>query len=258
MLKILLSPSKTMDFSAPCLVKNYTIPAFIKESQELIDILKELSEKDLIHLMKISPALASLNRKRFRQWKFPYPEASARRAIFAFKGDVYEGLRADKFTVSDLDFAMKSVRILSGLYGLLRPLDLIMPYRLEMGIKLENPYGRTLYKFWGSKPTDEINKSAKETGATHIINLASTEYFKAVIPKKLKQPIITPVFMERKNGSFEVVGIHAKRARGLMTRFIVTNRITRPDDLKNFSDEHYFFNPDISDESTWAFTREKK
>lgn len=258
MLKILLSPSKTMDFSRSCTVKNYTIPAFIKESQELIDLLKELGESDIEKLMKISPSLATLNYKRILQWRFPYPEGTARRAMLAFKGDVYEGLRAEKFTVSDLEFAMKSVRILSGLYGLLRPLDLIMAYRLEMGTKLENPQGRTLYKFWGSKITDEINKSIRESGATHVINLASAEYYKAVNLKKLSRPVITPVFMERKNGGFEVVGIHAKRARGLMTRFIIMNRITTPEDLKEFGDEQYFFNPDLSEESNWVFTREKK
>jgi hypothetical protein len=255
MLKILLSPSKTMDFKRPSVIKNHTIPSFIKESSELIDILKGLTREDLIKLMKISPSLAEMNRIRFRRWNFPFPEGEARPAVLAFRGDVYEGLRADKFTASDLEFAMKQVRILSGLYGLLRPLDMIMPYRLEMGTRLENEKGKNLYKFWGDKITSEINRSIKESGATHVINLASAEYFKAVQLKKLSHPLISPVFMEFKGSRYEVVAIHAKRARGLMTRFIITNRITTPEQMFEFSEEGYGYHAAMSDENTMVFVR---
>jgi len=255
MLKVLLSPSKTMDFKLQCTVKNNSIPVFIKESQELIDILRQLDKDELIKLMKISPSLASINYQRFKNWHFPFINGEALPAVFAFKGDVYEGLRADKFTLSDLEFAMKKIRIISGLYGLLRPLDLIMPYRLEMGTKLHNSKGKNLYKFWGDKITTEINKSVEETGANHIINLASAEYFKAINVKKLHKPLITPVFMEAKGGNYEVVGVHAKRARGLMASFIITNRIVNVEDLKEFKSEKYNYTSSMSTEYDWVFSR---
>jgi uncharacterized protein len=255
MLKILLSPSRTMDFKRPYSIKNNTIPIFIKESQEIIEILKGLKKADLEKLMKVSPSLADENYKRFRRWKFPYPEDSARPAFIAFKGDVYEAMRADKFTASDLEFAMKQVKILSGLYGLLRPLDMIMPYRLEMGTKLINAKGRNLYKFWGDKITDEINNSVKETGASYVINLASVEYFKSVQVKKLTKPLISLVFTEIVGKKQEVFGIHSKRARGLMTRFIINNRIKEAEDIKEFNVEKYEFNPYLSDENNWVFSR---
>lgn len=255
MLKVLLSPSKTMDFKRPYSIKNNTIPVFIKESQELADIVRNLKKADLIKLMKLSPSLADENFKRFRRWKFPYPEDSARPAILAFKGDVYEAMRADKFTASDLEFAMKQVRILSGLYGLLRPLDMIMPCRLEMGTKLANSKGRNLYKFWGDKITNEINNSIKETGASHVINLASAEYIKAVQVKKLIKPLIFPVFTESGGKKHEVVGINSKHTRGLMTRYIINNRIKDAEEIKEFNAERYAFDPDLSDESNWFFSR---
>ncbi len=252
---ILLSPSKTLDYKRLYPIKNNSIPSFLKESQELIDILKQLNKDDLKRMMKISEPLAQLNIERIHQWRIPFPENLIKPAIIAFKGDVYEGLRADKFTESDLTFSMKHLRILSGLYGLLRPLDSIMAYRLEMGISLKNSIGKNLYKFWGYKITLELNKAMAENNNNHVINLASAEYFKVINQKKLNFPIITPVFKELKSGSPVVVSIHAKRARGLLSNFIITNRLSKIEAIKEFNLEGYFFHPDYSTDNEWVFVR---
>jgi len=255
MLTILLSPSKTMDFKRPCVVKNNTIPSFINESQQLINLLKELDKDELIRLMKVSPSIANENFIRFRKWCFPFPEDQARPAVMAFKGDVYEGLKAEKFTASDLEFAMRHLRIISALYGLLRPLDLIMPYRLEMSVRLANSNGRTLYKYWGDKITDEVNKLMKENGSAFLVNLSSSEYFKSINLKKINRPVITPVFMEKNGNGYETIGIHSKRARGMMSRFLIMNRIRESEEIKEFCDENYKFNKGLSEENNWIFTR---
>ncbi|PKP18173.1 MAG: peroxide stress protein YaaA [Bacteroidetes bacterium HGW-Bacteroidetes-21] len=252
---LVLSPSKTMDFSRTSVMKNYTIPSFLKESQELIDILKQISVTDLMKLMKLSSSLAELNHERHQSWRVPFPEEKSRPAIFAFKGDVYEGLRAENFTVSDLEFSMKHLRILSGLYGLLRPLDLMMPYRLEMNTNLKNSQGKNLYKFWGDKITDEINKSMKEQGIHYLVNLASTEYFKAINQKLINVPVVSPVFIEKDHGRNTIVGIHTKKARGMMTHYIISNRITDAEDIKSFDRDGYQFDPKNSTELTWFFSR---
>lgn len=251
---ILLSPSKTLDFNSVH-IKNHTIPAFTQESAILIELLKQLTVKEIEQLMKISPALARLNYQRYHEWIFPFPEGKGKQAILAFKGDVYEGLKADTFTASDLEFSMKHLRILSGLYGVLRPLDLIMPYRLEMGIKLPNEQGKNLYAFWNNKITYELNKLIKENNCSVVINLASAEYYKSVNSRELLAPVITPQFYRKEGDKMKIVGFLAKRARGLMTNFIVKNRITKPADLKLFNVEGYQFMGEYSTSNEWVFLR---
>lgn len=255
MLMLILSPSKTMDFSRPTVLKNHTIPSFLKESQELIDILKQIDIRDLMKLMKLSPSLAEMNHERHTNWRVPFPEDKSLPAILAFKGDVYEGLRAEKFTISDFEFSMKHLRIVSGLYGLLRPLDLMMPYRLEMNTNLKNSRGKNLYKFWGNTITEELKKAMKENNANVLINLASSEYFKAINQKLISLPIITPVFLQSKGDKSSAVSMYTKKARGMMSRYIISNRISKADDIKSFNIDGYTFDQNMSSENNWFFSR---
>lgn len=246
---ILISPSKTLDFSSPA-KDNYTTPLFIKDSCSLISELKKLSVKQICNLMSISDKLGELNFNRYHKFSRTFTTKNSREAIYAFRGDVYEGLSADSLTTKDIEYAQEHLRILSGLYGLLRPLDLIQPYRLEMGIKLANKEGKNLYQFWENKITEAIEKDS-----TTIINLASQEYFKAINTKVLSQKIITPIFKEKKGDSYKVIALLAKKARGLMSRYIIQNRLTKIEDIKNFSEAGYKFIPSFSDEFEWVFTR---
>jgi len=252
---IIISPAKTLDFITPAQTTRSTLPELLHDSQILIDRIRQLSALDIAELMKVSMKIAELNFERFEQWHTPFTPNNAKQALLAFKGDVYTGLGADDFTETDLDFAQQHLRILSGLYGLLRPLDLMQPYRLEMGRSLPNPRGKNLYEFWGDKITETINKQLKKEQEPVLINLASNEYFKSVRPKQLAGRLITPHFKENKNGSYKVIGVHAKKARGMMSRFIIKNRLTDVEDLKSFTDMGYHFNPGLSNESDWIFTR---
>jgi len=252
---IVISPAKKLDYDTPAKTKKSTMPDFLDDSEELISVLRQYSAMDLAELMHLSMNLAELNFDRYYQWKKEYGPDEAKQCLLAFKGDVYAGMDAESFSAKDLDFAQSHLRILSGLYGLLRPLDLMMPYRLEMGTKLENQRGKNLYEFWGDTITNAINKQLKAQKDDILINLASNEYFKSVKPKQIAGRIITPQFKENKNGSYKMIGIYAKKARGLMSRYILLNRLKDPEDIKAFDYEGYQFNSELSKDDQWVFTR---
>ena len=252
---IILSPAKSLDFDSPLRVKSFSQPDFLDESQQLIERLRGFSPFELGKLMGISDKLAVLNAGRYAAWSRPFSLENARQAVLAFNGDVYEGLDARSLSAADVKFAQARLRILSGLYGVLRPLDLIQPYRLEMGIRLANSRGKDLYAYWGERLTDSLNVSIAEIGADALVNLASEEYFKAVRPKKLNVPVIQPVFEDWSSGKFKVVSFYAKRARGLMARYAVTNRLVSAEGLKDFSTDGYCFDEAVSDAGRWVFRR---
>lgn len=252
---LLISPAKTLDYESPLATTRFTQPQLLDDSQQLIAIARQLTPAQIGSLMSISDKLAGLNADRFHSWQPPFTPENARQAILAFKGDVYTGLQAERFSDDDFDFAQQHLRMLSGLYGVLRPLDLMQPYRLEMGIKLKNSAGSDLYSFWGERITDELNQALAAQGDEVVVNLASDEYFKAVKPKKLQGRIIKPVFLDEKNGKFKVISFYAKKARGLMSRFIIQQRLTQPDQLKSFNLEGYAFAEDESKGDELVFKR---
>ncbi len=255
---ILISPAKTLDYQSPLATQRYTQPALLEYSQQLIREARKLSEPQIASLMGISDKLASLNATRFHDWHPDFTPQNARQAILAFKGDVYTGLQAETLSEEDFDFAQRHLRMLSGLYGVLRPLDLMQPYRLEMGIKLANPKGKDLYSFWGDIITDTLNATLAEQKDDVVVNLASDEYFKSVRPKKLEATVIKPVFLDEKNGKFKVISFYAKKARGLMSRYIIENRLTRPEQLTAFDSDGYFFDADASDSRELVFKRHER
>lgn len=258
-MKLVLSPAKSLDYETPLPVKNYSQPQFIEEAEYLVKKLRGFSAGQLKKLMDISDDLAHTNAERFAQWNIPFTEKNARPAIFAFKGDVYLGLNAYSMNEKDMEFAQNTVRILSGLYGLLKPLDLMQPYRLEMGTKLKVTAVKTdLYKFWGDEITKKLAHDMQEDGDEVLVNLASNEYFKAVKPKVLAKQIITPEFKDAKNGEYKMIQFFAKKARGLMTAYIIKNRITNVNDLKEFDYEGYGYNSRLSVNDKWVFTRQDK
>jgi cytoplasmic iron level regulating protein YaaA (DUF328/UPF0246 family) len=252
---IVLSPAKTLDFETPNAVSECTQPLFLDDSRRLIEALRKLSAPRIAELMGISERLSILNRERYAAWTTPFTPDNARQALLAFNGDVYEGMAAQGFTAADRRFAQRSLRILSGLYGVLRPLDLIQPYRLEMSIPLATRRGKDLYAFWGERLTDAINAAIVEERAPELVNLASQEYFKAIRVKKLVAPVIEPVFEDYGGGRYRVVSFHAKRARGLMARFAVVERVRKAAGLKNFSEAGYRFDAGASGETRWVFRR---
>jgi len=252
---LLISPAKTLDFENPAPIAEFTQPDFLKQSKQLISALRALSAADISALMNIGDKLGTLNHERFAQWKTPFKPQNAKQALFAFRGDVYTGMQAELFAVEDISFAQRHLRILSGLYGLLRPLDLIQAYRLEMGTQFANAKGKNLYEFWGDSITKSINKQVAELCSDCVINLASTEYFSAVKPKLLEAKIITPVFKDEKNGQYKIISFFAKKARGMMAAYIIKNRILDPQALKQFNMAGYCFNAAMSDEREWVFTR---
>jgi len=219
---------------------------------------RDLSPAQIASLMGISDKLAHLNADRFSQWQPPFSPDNARQAILAFKGDIYTGLQAETFSEADFDFAQKHLRMLSGLYGLLRPLDLMQPYRLEMGIKLANPAGKDLYSFWGDLLTQKLNDALAEQGDDVLINLASDEYFKAIKPKQLNAELVKPVFLDEKNGKFKVISFYAKKARGLMSRYVIEKRLTKPTQLKKFDVDGYFFDAAESKGNELVFKRREQ
>lgn len=251
----IISPAKTLDYQSPLITSDYSKPQFMPETQQLVEVCKKLSANELAKLMSISPKLAEVNYQRFQDWHANFTPDNARQAILAFKGDVYEGLHVEDFTDKDLSFAQSHLRILSGLYGVLRPLDLIQPYRLEMGIRLKNGHNSNLYQFWGDKLTDYLNKELAQSANPTLINLASNEYFKAIKAKQLKASIIQPIFLDKSKGEFKVISFYAKKARGLMSRFIIKNNINQSNDIKSFNLEGYQFDSKRSTELKWFFIR---
>ena len=252
---MVISPAKTLDFESPLATKRFTQPALLDDSQKLIEVARKLTPAQIGSLMHISDKLAGLNADRFHNWRPPFTPENARQAILAFKGDVYTGLQAETFKEKDFDFAQQHLRMLSGLYGVLRPLDLMQPYRLEMGIRLANPAGKDLYTFWGDLITETLNAALAEQGDEVLINLASDEYFRAVKPKTLRAQMIKPVFLDEKNGSYKVISFYAKKARGLMSRYVIQQRLTKPEQLKAFDLDGYRFDAASSSESELVFKR---
>ena len=250
-----LSPAKSLDYKTPPHLATYTQPAFLDQSATLIHQLRKLSPADIAHLMDLSDPLATLNFSRYADWCLPFTPDNAKQAVLAFDGDVYDGLAARELSLDDLDFAQKQVRILSGLYGILKPLDLMQPYRLEMGTKFANEGGKDLYAFWGERLLDAINDELAEMPRPVAVNLASEEYFKAAVGRKIKGELIQPVFEDWKNGKYKIISFYAKRARGLMTRFATVNRLIEPEGLKDFDYDGYAFEPSVSDEKSWVFRR---
>lgn len=252
-MRIVISPAKKLYEGAALPSFPHTQPHFLQQAQTLIDILQEKDAFDIATLMKLSMKLADLNVQRYQDWHHPFTPDNAKQALFSFAGDVYQGLDASSLSKEDITFAQQHLRILSGLYGILRPLDLMQPYRLEMGTKLNNPHGNHLYDFWGNTITEQLNHELQPDDT--LINLASTEYFKAIQAKQLHANIITPAFKENKAGTYKIIGIYAKKARGLMSRYIIEQRITDVQDIKNFHLDGYQYNPSLSDAKTWVFSR---
>ncbi|MEM7543271.1 MAG: peroxide stress protein YaaA [Pseudomonadota bacterium] len=252
-----ISPAKTLDFETPPPVAKTTMPDFLGDSAKLIRALKKLDASEIRSLMGISEQLASLNKQRYQSWRAKYDDTKARPAATAFRGDVYQGLEADSLSARDWTFAQKHLRILSGLYGVLRPLDLILPYRLEMGSALEVGRQSNLYDFWGPKLALALNEQARAAKSRALVNLASNEYFRAVDQPSLDLDVITPVFKDYKSGQYKIVSFYAKKARGWMARYIIDNRIKRADDLTGFNTGGYAYDPKQSDDRTLVFTRDK-
>lgn len=248
---ILISPAKTLDYSTPNF-KEFTHPDFPSDIKALVSVMKKKSAKEISELMHVSENLAVLNEERYKTFQKEFTTENSKQALLAFKGDVYTKIEVDTYSQDDFEFAQKHLRILSGLYGLLKPLDLIQPYRLEMGTRLETKKGKNLYEYWDKKIAKAINEAA---AGKPIVNLASQEYFKAVDLKTLKTPVVNIHFKEFKNGAYQVIGLFAKQARGMMTNFAVKNRIENPQDLKSFNQEGYEFSAPMSGKSDWVFIR---
>lgn len=255
---IVVSPAKTLDYESPLATTTYTQPELTEHASELIEVCRELTPMDIASLMKVSDKIAGLNAARFAEWQPAFTPDNARQAILAFKGDVYTGLAAETMSEEDFAYAQQHLRMLSGLYGLLRPLDLMQPYRLEMGTKLANPRGTNLYQFWGSIITDKLNTALAEQGDNILVNLASNEYFKAVKLKQLDGQVITPVFKDCKNGQYKVISFYAKKARGMMARYIIDNKVDSVEGLKQFDVAGYYFVPEESTDKELVFKREEQ
>ncbi len=255
-MQIIISPAKSLDFETQVPVQTRSEYRLTNESVTIASELKKKKPEDLATLMKISQKLSDLNYTRFQHWHFPFSDTEAKQALFAFKGDVYTGMDAYSLEEKDIEQAQKQLRILSGLYGLLKPLDLILPYRLEMGTKIAIDKKKSLYEFWGDKITALLNEDIQEYNHKVLINLASNEYYKAIQPKSVTVPIISPEFKDLKNGQYKIISFYAKKARGLMTRFIIQNQLTDPNDLKAFDLDGYYYNNQLSKENKPVFTRD--
>ena len=256
---IVLSPAKSLDYETPVKSKIVTEPQFLGEAEELISLARNYSPEQLAGMMDISPALAELNVQRYISWRrdavLSRGKSMVRQAVFAFNGDVYEGLNVSSLSTPQLKYLQNHVRILSGLYGLLRPLDALQPYRLEMGTALPNPQGKNLYAFWGEKISLSLNDVIQQHKSRVLLNLASDEYFKAVKPAVLDVPVISPVFQDWKNGKYKIISFYAKRARGLMARYCAQHGIRKANDLKAFAEEGYAYCEEESSNSNWVFRR---
>ena len=251
---LLISPAKTLDYS-PVEYSTHTQPRLLSESKELAANLKKYSVGDLRELMHVSEKLAEQNRERYQTFGTPFNTDNAKQSVLAFKGDVYTGLNTDDFTEDDLEFSQQCLRVLSGLYGVLRPLDLMQAYRLEMGTKLATEKGKNLYEFWGDKITEILNADLCELQQKTVVNLASQEYFKSVNADKLDAKICTVHFKEERNGKLKVIAFNAKKARGMMCRYVIKNRLTKPAEMKAFAEDNYLFNDELSSDAEYYFTR---
>jgi cytoplasmic iron level regulating protein YaaA (DUF328/UPF0246 family) len=254
---LVISPAKNLDFETPAPTKQMSKADLLSESAVLINELRELAPQDVSQLMKISDKLGVLNYDRFQSWKQPFKAPKAKQAVLAFNGDVYAGLGASEFTETEFLFMQQHLRILSGLYGLLRPMDLMLPYRLEMGTRFSNSRGKNLYEFWGDKITTILNVQLNALGSQELINLASNEYFKSVQPKLLKAKVITPVFKDKKGDQYKVISFYAKKARGLMCQYVIKNRITKAEKLKGFDLGGYEYSEAMSVDDEWVFIRDE-
>ncbi len=252
---VLLSPAKTLDFDAPVPVKTLSQPRFAKQAGELMKLMKKLSANDLADLMSISESLSEANASRNRKWKAKHDAQNAKPAIFAFRGDVFQGIDVDTLSAAEVRRCDKHLRILSGLYGVLRPLDLIQPYRLEMGTKLKNAHGKDLYQFWGEQIRDALSADLKSLKSKMIVNLASKEYSRAAKLNSIDANVISPSFKDWKNGQFKMISFFAKQARGMMARYIVQERVTTVDGLREFRSDGYQFNAKRSTPTEPVFTR---
>jgi len=252
---ITLSPSKGQDFEVPSASKKHTMPVALNDSKLLIKELKKIKPAGIRQMMDVSENIAKLNVGRYKTFKTPFTTSNAKQALFAFKGDVYTGIDVENFSAADLAYAQKHLRMLSGLYGVLRPLDLIQPYRLEMKTKLGNPRGDNLYQFWGDSITENLNRELAKQKEPVLVNLASNEYFKSVKPKLLDGKLLNINFKETRNGKTRVVAIFAKRARGMMADYIIRNRIETPAGLKKFKEGGYKLSKELSDDKQWTFER---
>lgn len=258
---LVVSPAKSLDYETPLPAVETTRPdrLLLEQAEKLVAILKTFNPADIAHLMSISDSLAALNFARFQEWQCPFPKARARAAVFAFAGDVYAGLDAHSLDAVSLEYLQQHLRILSGLYGVLRPFDEILPYRLEMGTRLPNSEGKDLYAFWGDRLAQHLQQDLERLTAKEsppLVNLASDEYFKAIRPKALAARVITPVFLDRKGASYKIISFYAKRARGLMVRFAALNAIEKPEDLKHFDLDGYAFAAPESSTDRWVFKRD--
>lgn len=252
-----VSPAKSLDYESELPTKKHTMPAMLEDAQELIDGLREYSPEQVSALMGISEKLGQLNFERYQSFAQPFTKKNARAAVLAFKGDVYQGMNAYSFTDGDFSFAQDHLRILSGLYGLLRPLDLIQPYRLEMGTSYPNERGANLYAFWNEKITSALNRQLRKTKSSVLLNLASQEYFRSVHSSALQAEIVTPVFKDWKNGKYKIISFFAKKARGSMSAFVVRNRVDSVADLANFAEDGYGFSEQESNDDQLVFLRKE-
>lgn len=250
-----ISPAKKLDMTPDSSMDEFSMPDGLDDAQSLIDVLVGLDSYQVADLMKLSMKLADLNVNRYQQWSQEHSPDNSKQALLSFQGDVYQGMDAATMSEADIHFAQQHLRILSGLYGVLRPLDLMQAYRLEMGTRLSNDKGADLYAFWGNRITHMLNQAMMHEEDNVLINLASQEYFKSIHVHELVAPVITPVFKENKNGAYKVVGIHAKRARGMMCRYMIRKRLTDPEGLKDFTDGGYEFDELLSSDDEWVFTR---
>ena len=253
---LVISPAKTLDYETPLATARFTQPQFLDHAQELIGQLREMSPQQIGELMHLSDKLAALNVARYGSWHPDFTPDNARQALLAFKGDVYTGLAAEDFSEADFDFAQDHLRMLSGLYGLLRPLDLMQPYRLEMGTKLANARGNNLYDFWGERISGWLNEALAAQGDDILLNLASNEYFSSVKRKALKARIINTEFKDQKNGQYKIISFYAKKARGLMARYVIKERIRDPEQLKAFDDQGYRYSAEQSKPDSLVFLRD--
>ncbi|AVG16193.1 peroxide stress protein YaaA [Chromobacterium vaccinii] len=255
---MVISPAKTLDYQNPPAVDQYSQPDLLDHSAELIGVLRQKSPLDVAKLMSISDALANLNVGRYADWQRPFTPGNAKQAIYAFMGDVYEGLDAATLAQPAVGYLQNHLRILSGLYGVLRPLDLMQAYRLEMGTRLSNGRGKNLYEFWGETVTARLNAQLEALGQRTLVNLASDEYFKSVKPRALNAAIVTPVFQDKKNGQYKIISFYAKRARGLMARWAAERGVVDPEQLRGFDSEGYAFDAAASNELNWVFRRDRE
>ena len=250
---VVISPAKKLDENCDKnLVTNFTIPPYLEDSKKIIKSLRKYSTDKLSKLMNISEKISLLNYERYIKWSLPFTKKNAHPALLLFQGDVYKGISVGDFKKEDFIYAQKSLRILSGLYGILKPLDLIQPYRLEMGTQIKIGKHNDLYDFWGDEITKAINE---DKNSDYLINLASVEYFKSINKEKLNAKLINITFKEKRNGSYKIIGINAKKARGLMSRYIIKKKISNPMNLKKFKEENYSYNKNLSSDSDWVFTR---